>query len=66
MTKISLKAMALAVLAPLLGCVDPTDLPSQGNSSGYQRAIDQDVSATHNSDYHTVRNEGVMTRVNWQ
>jgi len=64
--RILLNAMALVVLAPLLGCVDPTDLPNQGGSTGYQRAIDQDVSVTHNSDYGTVRNEGVMTRLNWQ
>jgi hypothetical protein len=45
MTQIILRLTTLALLGGVAGCLDPADLPRSGDVSGYQRAIDQDVSA---------------------
>jgi hypothetical protein len=47
MSRVLLASAALIVaLASLAGCIDVADIPNLGGSSGYQRAIDQDVSTT--------------------
>jgi hypothetical protein len=59
-------ATALALLLMLSSCIDPADLPQLGIASGYQRALDQDVQATHDSNTSTVRGESVAAHMNWQ
>ena len=66
MSRLCSCVVAILTLSTLLGCVNPTDLPSMGSRTGYQRSIDQDISATRDSDSATVRGESPMTRINWQ
>jgi len=66
MSRLISAVVAVATLSTLFGCVNPTDLPSMGSRTGYQRAIDQDVSATRDSDGATVRGESPTARMNWQ
>jgi len=66
MTRIFLKMAALLALSMLVGCVDPSDLPYLGGRPGYQRGIDQDIEATHDSGAATLGNESPVVPANWR
>jgi hypothetical protein len=65
MTRIIPRLTLLAVLLALWGCVNPADLPRLGGFSGYQRAIDQDVSATRDSGA-VVQSGNLLTRLDFR
>jgi hypothetical protein len=66
MSKALLTGLALAAFSLLAGCVDLGDIPNTGGQSAYQRGIDQDLSATHESGGPQIRYESPSSRVNWR
>jgi hypothetical protein len=65
MHKIPLIGTVLGSLVLLAGCVDVGDQPSYGGRPGYERAIDQDISASHENGA-ILQDESPATPANWR
>ena len=66
MSKGLLTGLAFVAFCLLAGCVDVGDVPNSGGQSAYQRGIDQDLTATHESGGPQIRYTSPSSRVNWE